>query len=170
MASGRLQRLRGVEERDHFNDYFSTTIGGPNRLAKYGNRYLTSYAVQPEFLRSYYMAKGAMYVQVENKGLFHLSEEYALINPTTGKKTALFDFPGELAGHVRVSGGSENVYPLRGGLDSPIAKVRIISNQLSLDDPEDRVFFLSQHCSKKALSETQGQSHASLLRNRYGRY
>ena len=98
----------------------------------------------------YYRLKGANFIQVENKGLYHLAPNDK-ITFSDGRQSLPFDFPGSINGAVTFRKYHES-YALRPRITgSPYRKVE--TSPITLDNSEDRKLF-ADWAEKQNLNES----------------
>ena len=107
-------------------------------LSNEKNESMASIEITSEDIAQYYELKGAQFIQVENKGLYHLGAKNKAVF-SDGRETSLFEFDGSVNGAVTFRKYHES-YALRPRITgSPYMKLK--ESKISLDSEADRILF-----------------------------
>ena len=116
------------------DQYFNVLRGQGGPLAS--SALLIKFAIDPAVIRNYYTIKGAAFVQVQGKGLFHVNTPLTI----GGKTTQFFDFASP-AGLVYMRNVSDTRYAMRTQFKGNPFQM-LTGSPIDLDNPEDRKAFL----------------------------
>ena len=116
------------------DQYFNVLRGEGGPLAD--SALLIKFAIDPTVIRKYYTIKGAAFVQVQGKGLFHVNTPLSI----GGKTTEFFDFASP-SGLVYMRNVSDTRYAMRTQFKGNPFQM-LAGSPIDLDNPEDRKAFL----------------------------
>jgi len=119
-------------------------------LEKEANQNVSNSKITSEDIAMYYREKGAKFIQIRGKGLYHIDEKNAA-TLGDGRKTSLFTFPDDVGAAVtfRNYHGARALRPRIKG--SAFKKPE--NSPVSLDNPEDRKLFAAW-AEKQNLNES----------------
>ena len=144
------EELTGVSTDQYFNVLRCPITPGP--LAD--SAVLIKFAIDPAVIRNYYTAKGAAFVQVQDKGLYHINTPLTI----GGKTTQFFNFSSP-QGLVYLRNVSDTRYAMRTQFKgNPFEMLE--KSLVDLDNAEDREAFLefmksADRCKAYTSKETK---------------